>query len=35
VRDRWQLAHVARTITSVLAFVLLTVAAMTPPDPRE
>jgi uncharacterized membrane protein len=30
VRDRWQLAHVARTTTSVLAFVLLTVAAMTP-----
>ena len=28
VRDRWQLAHVARTTTSVLAFVLLTVAAM-------
>lgn len=30
VRDRWQLAHVARTTTSVLAFVLLTVVAMTP-----
>ena len=30
VRDRWQLAHVARTTTSVLAFVLLTVAATTP-----
>lgn len=29
VRDRWQLAHVARTTTSVLAFVLLT-AALTP-----
>jgi uncharacterized membrane protein len=28
VRDRWQLAHVARTTTSVLAFVLLTAAAM-------
>jgi uncharacterized membrane protein len=28
VRDRWQLAHVARTTTSVLAFCLLTAAAM-------
>ena len=28
VRDRWQLAHVARTTTAVLAFVLLTVAVM-------
>jgi uncharacterized membrane protein len=28
VRDRWQLAHVARTTTSALAFVLLTAAAM-------
>ena len=28
VRDRWQLAHVARFTTSVLAFVLLTAAAM-------
>jgi uncharacterized membrane protein len=35
VRDRWQLAHVARTITSVLAFVLLTVAAMTPTRPKR
>ncbi|HEV7422390.1 MAG TPA: hypothetical protein VGO30_21490, partial [Mycobacterium sp.] len=26
VRDRWQLAHVARTTTSALAFVLLTAA---------
>jgi uncharacterized membrane protein len=35
VRDRWQLAHVARTTTSVLAFVLLTVAAMTPTQPKR
>ncbi|MBB5162833.1 DUF1772 domain-containing protein [Mycobacterium sp. AZCC_0083] len=35
VRDRWQLAHVARTTTSVLAFVLLTVAAMTPTRPKR
>jgi uncharacterized membrane protein len=28
VRDRWQLAHVARTATAVLAFVLLTAAVM-------
>jgi hypothetical protein len=28
VRDRWQLAHVVRTTTAVLAFVLLTVAVM-------
>jgi uncharacterized membrane protein len=34
VRDRWQLAHVARTTTSVLAFVLLTVAAMTSTRPK-
>jgi uncharacterized membrane protein len=30
VRDRWQLAHVVRTATSVLAFVLLIAAAMSP-----
>jgi uncharacterized membrane protein len=30
VRDRWQLAHAVRTTTSVLAFVLLTAAAMRP-----
>ncbi|MDT7756699.1 MAG: hypothetical protein QOH27_2597 [Mycobacterium sp.] len=30
VRDRWQLAHVVRTGTSILAFVLLTAAAMSP-----
>ena len=35
VRDRWQLAHVARTTTSVLAFVLLTAAAMTPTRPNR
>jgi uncharacterized membrane protein len=35
VRDRWQLAHVVRTTTSVLAFVLLTAAAMRPTKPRE
>jgi uncharacterized membrane protein len=35
VRDRWQLAHVARTTTSVLAFVLLTTAAMRTTKPQE
>jgi uncharacterized membrane protein len=30
VRDRWQLAHVARTTTSVLAFLLLTAVAVLP-----
>ena len=35
VRDRWQLAHVARTTTSVLAFVLLTVAVMRTARPKE
>jgi uncharacterized membrane protein len=35
VRDRWQLAHVARTTTSVLAFVLLTLAAVRTSRPKE
>jgi uncharacterized membrane protein len=30
VRDRWQLAHAARTTTAALAFVLLTAAAVLP-----
>ena len=29
IRDRWQLAHVVRTVCAVLAFTLLTVAALT------
>lgn len=35
VRDRWQLAHVARTATAVLAFILLTAAALRPWLPRN
>jgi uncharacterized membrane protein len=35
VRDRWQLAHVARTATSVLAFVLLTTAVAARPARRR
>jgi uncharacterized membrane protein len=35
VRDRWQLAHVARTTTSALAFVLLTAAAMRTTKTKE
>ncbi|MCW2663815.1 MAG: hypothetical protein JWP83_4967, partial [Mycobacterium sp.] len=29
VRDRWQIAHLARTITAVSAFTVLVVAAIT------
>jgi hypothetical protein len=35
VRDRWQLAHAARTTTAGLAFVLLTAVAMGPPSQRS
>lgn len=35
VRDRWQLAHVARTTTAVLAFALLTLTAMPAASPKE
>jgi hypothetical protein len=35
VRDRWQLAHVARTTTSVLAFALLTATAIRTGRPKE
>jgi Anthrone oxygenase len=35
VRDRWQLAHVARTTTAALAFVLLTAALVSPQRSRN
>jgi uncharacterized membrane protein len=35
VRDRWQLAHVARTTTSVLAFALLTIAVLPSAKSKE
>jgi Domain of unknown function (DUF1772) len=35
VRDRWQLAHLARTTTAALAFVLLTTAAVVRKNPSE
>jgi hypothetical protein len=35
VRDRWQLAHVARTAAAVVAFVLLIATAMSPGRPNQ
>jgi hypothetical protein len=34
VRDRWQIAHLVRTVAAVLAFGLLTAATITRASPR-
>jgi hypothetical protein len=35
VRDRWQIAHLARTVAAVVAFGLLSAAALATRDPKQ